>query len=157
MLKTAELDLIGGTGGHDNNTLVVTLFDVVSEEYNWLKVILSTVNNGFTKFVYFTPDGTKVLSVFHNQMGTEKKPTFAYLDASSGALITSSEVTSCCPRLESKDGLAFSQSSEKIVFVLSRRGVKTASLSGLQFDGAAFQSIGSRTWKADSQTGDINN
>ena len=60
MILTGEADLIANAGT-SANTRIYGVFDTNTEDYLWLKV-MQNVSSGFYTGLWFSPDGSKVLT-----------------------------------------------------------------------------------------------
>ena len=120
-VSTSEPDLVQNAGSSGNSRGVVA-FDVTNNVYKWWKAFQDVrINNGH--WVYFSPDGTKVLVTMYN----DGFRTFLYLDAETGALLgTPVWNTLCCSKIESKDQVVISQDGLNVYFMGRRDSWKTA-------------------------------
>ena len=78
VVATGEDDLVGIANSSSDSRAYMT-FDTATETYKWFKVF-SGVNTDFPSFVYFTPDGSKVLAA--QFIGSDR--TMVYMDAETG-------------------------------------------------------------------------
>ena len=81
-VKTGEADLVKNAGSSGNARGVVA-FDVTNDVYKWWKVF-QNVRTGNGHYVYFSPDGTKVLV----NMYKNGRRSILYLNAETGARIS---------------------------------------------------------------------
>ena len=103
-VSTDESDLVQNAGTSSNSRAVVA-FDVTNEVYKWWKVF-QNVGTNKGHWVYFSPDGTRVLVTMYN--GNWR--TFLYLDAETGALL-GTPIYNDYPssKIETKDQVVISQ------------------------------------------------
>lgn len=80
-----EPDLIGSSRTYEETMIIQTL-DPVTDSYVWARVFTDVVTVEYVHNVYFTPNGSKVLSYFrvHQVNYNQRTHAFFYLNADTG-------------------------------------------------------------------------
>ena len=117
LIKSDETDLLNNAGT-SADTRILTVYDPDAEVYKWLKVFsYGWYGNYHARFVFFTPDGSKVLA---SLMIAERR-SLVYFDANDGVLKGNGiSAYNCCPYLKTKDALTMNSDGSLIIFITNR-------------------------------------
>ena len=78
-IMTSEADL-NANAGNFNTARIYSVFDTATDSYTWLKVVQNHRPNTYS-FIYFSPDGTKVLASY---IDDAHSLSVIYFDATTG-------------------------------------------------------------------------
>ena len=130
---TTENDLIGALGS--NNVASAIKYDPTVDSYTWYKVIDDVNVSSRYIFIYFTPNGGKVLVFFY--LASTNGPAMLFLDANTGAMLGTDVAKKVTENgaIYSRDYLTMNSDGSKVYWVHQRDGWRTATIHGYDFDG----------------------